>query len=426
MAISRDIGTLGLLKHVGSALFWRSRGLIPAPLRRQIRFLLIRLLVPSAGRYAPEGDTRRITVAGLLTSPSGIGEGARLSAAALAELGFHVGLVDVTGRFGLPQGIPMPAPSATMSLGDAGGPLLLHLNPPEIQNALLQRLVSRRGRKLIAYWAWELDTVSAVWREAFRLVHEIWVPTRFVADALRRSGATMPIRVVPHPVSVQRASPSPPRERSSRLRVLTVFAYDSGFDRKNPIAAVEAFRMAFGDRTDVELIVKARGRSRSGEPERRFAAAIGDAANVRILGETFTREQYLDLLASADVVLSLHRSEGFGLVLAEAMLMGKPVVATAWSGNVDFMTAETACLVPATLIPAEDESDAYRTIEAHWADPSVPAAAEWLRRLEDPELRRSIGTAARQFAAASLGAEAFGKRMNEPAATEDFAARRQR
>jgi glycosyltransferase involved in cell wall biosynthesis len=359
------------------------------------------VLVRSAGHVAPQRPGH-VTVAGLLSSQSGLGQTARLSAAALAELGLTVGQIDLTRLLRISVDTPL-----TNALPDAGGPILLHLNPPSFQSALLMRAVPLHGRKLIAYWVWEMPQVPQVWQRAFRLANEIWVPTNFVADALRASGCRTPIRVVPYPVRAPATPDVARRDNAAPLRVLTVFAYDSGFERKNPIAAVAAFREAFGDRTDVELLVKVRGHSTTGEPERRFTAAIAGMANVRVQAGSIAPDDYERLLAEADIVLSLHRAEGFGLVLAEAMLLGKPVVCTAWSGNLDFMTEATACLVPATLTPALDESDAYRDLQTHWAEPSTVAAADWLRRLEDPSLRHTIGDAARSHATECLGLGRF-------------------
>jgi glycosyltransferase involved in cell wall biosynthesis len=196
--------------------------------------------------------------------------------------------------------------------------------------------------------------------------------------------------------------------------VLTTFAFDSGFDRKNPLASVVAFREAFGERTDVELVIKARGRSRTGEPERRFAEAIHGAINITALEGTIDRAAYYKLLNDVDVLLSLHRAEGFGLVLAEAMLMRKPVIATAWSGNLDFTTKEASCQVSAKSIAARDELDAYIGLAGQWADPSIEDAVAWLRRLEDPELRRVIGEAGRRYALRYLGLEGFAAAVGVP------------
>jgi glycosyltransferase involved in cell wall biosynthesis len=293
-------------------------------------------------------------------------------------------------------------------VGDVGGPLLCHINPPELQIALGMHGRLAWRRPVFAHWVWELPVLGPAWRDAFRLVHEAWVPSRFVADAIRDAGFSRPIRLVPYALRVaDRAATAAPGALGP-FTVLTVFAYESGFERKNPLAAIAAFRAAFGDRADARLIVKTRGATPSGEAERRFAAAVAGAANISVIDRRLDAEAMSELVRGADVLLSLHRAEGFGLPLAEAMFLGKPVVATAWSGNLDFMEEGAACLVPATLIPAVDDTDAYRGIVAHWAEPSVPEAAAWLRRLhDDVSFRARIGAAASQHARARVGIDAF-------------------
>ena len=283
----------------------------------------------------------------------------------------------------------------------------MHLNPPIFQMELIRRLRGRiRRRKLIGNWVWELPDVPAEWRAAFRLVHEIWVPSRFVADAMTRAGCRAQVRVVPHPLPIPPVASAPRNDRLG-LTVLTIFAYDSGFERKNPIASIEAFRRAFTTEDNATLIVKARGHSQSGEPERRVQAAIAGSANIQLLAGDLLAPEYERLLDAADILLSLHRSEGFGLPLATAMLRGKPVIATAWSGNLDFMSDDSACLVPARLVPAVDEADAYRHCDSVWASPDIEVAVAWLRRLRNPELREQIGRAARKQVAACLAPDVF-------------------
>lgn len=378
--------------------------LIPAKLRAPLLRVATRVLLPTARPSWVTPAYGKVTIAGLFTSPSGIGEGARLRAEQLASLGYTVGTIDLTRLLRWPEGLSYALREVVA--GDVGGPLIVDLNPPFFQVALLRHLRHLlQGRKIIGYWAWELTEVPPSWRSAFRLVHEIWVPSSFVAAALVRAGCQQPIRVVRPPL------PIPSCESVTAtvpgLTVLTVFAYDSGFDRKNPTGAIAAFREAFGDDPAATLLVKARGRSPSGRAELRLQTALAGVTNVRLLYGDFSRDAYHRLLSSADVLLSLHRSEGLGLPLAEAMLRNKPVVATGWSGNLDFMDESSACLVPAKLIPVVDEAEVYRGLGGTWADPSIQVAASWLRRLRDPALREHIGRSARERASVWFGPAEF-------------------
>ena len=260
---------------------------------------------------------------------------------------------------------------------------------------------------MIGYWAWEAPDVPDEWRNSFLFVNEVWVPSHFVATALRRAGCRVPVRVVPHPLRIPVVSDKPEPTRHG-LQVLVVLAFDSGFQRKNPLAAIAAFRAAFATPGEATLIIKTRGHSRSGKPEAALRAAVADSPNIQMIHGDFSPAEYTRLLADTDVLLSLHRAEGFGLPCAEMMLLGKPVIATAWSGNLDFMTEDAACLVPARPIRlADPETDAYRGLQSVWAEPDVAQATAWLHRLRDPVLRSKIGHAARNWAVACLGREAF-------------------
>lgn len=381
------------------------RRLVPLELKKRLLIPATRMMLPDATLDRIQLSEGRVTVAGLLSSPSGIGEGARLACERFAGLGYTVGAIDLTAHLRCPGGVRFSPPDIRPE--DVGGPLIIHLNPPAFQVALLRFLRGNRDhRKLIAAWAWELPRVPAEWQAAFRLAHEVWVPSDFVAKALRTSGCQTEIRVVPHPISIP-APPAPPGTDDGCLTVLTVFAYDSGFNRKNPIGAVAAFRRAFGHDTSVRMVIKSRSGSETGEPEQRLRAAIGDAGNIEILHGDLSRDAYRNLVSSCDIFLSMHRAEGFGIPLAEAMVYGKPVVATRWSGNLDFMSDEAALLVPGGLILVADKAEAYRAINQAWADPDIEIAAGFLRQLRDPVLRRRLGATARQHVITCLGPAAF-------------------
>ncbi len=265
-----------------------------------------------------------------------------------------------------------------------------------------------RHKRVIGYWVWELRAIPPNWRRGFRHVHEIWVPSQFTADAIRPH-TELPVRVVPHPVSQYVGSPlgradfgvgSPLGRADFGLAedafvLLTMFHMTGCFVRKNPVASVRAFRKAFGDDPNSLLVVKVADGMDVAWALRELEREIGGAPNIRLMHDKLSREGIAALIRCADVVMSLHRSEGFGLVPAQAMLSAKPVVATAWSGNMDFMTERNSALVSYKLIPVRDPQGTYNQPDQLWADPDVEHAANWLKRLAaSPELRRRLGETA--------------------------------
>jgi len=137
------------------------------------------------------------------------------------------------------------------------------------------------------------------------------------------------------------------------------------------------------------------------------AAAMG-AVNILVMTETLPEPRLRGLIAACDILLSLHRSEGFGLMPASAMLLGRPVIATAWSGNLDFMTADNAALVSCKLVPVRDPRGTYQLPGALWAEPDREESVAWLRLLvDDAGLRASMGAAGQNFAREKLGETAL-------------------
>ena len=347
-----------------------------------------------------------VTLAGLLRAPTGIGEGARLNAAALGRLGYAVGLLEAGRPRQDQRALAMPkVPGQT--IGDRSGALIVHLNPPVMLYALADMLSAIGRRRVIAHWVWEAPMMPPIWHRALQFLHEVWVPSRFVADAVATAGAGIPVRVVPYAVSAPE-DVAPMEIAAGKLLFVTMFSYDSGFKRKNPIGTIAAFRRAFDDRDDVHLLVKAQGApDKHAAALRTLAGAIGPATNVSILGRDLTGRERNALIARADVVVSLHRAEGFGLTLAEAMLLGKPTIATNWSGNVDFMAPGASSLIDYKLTPLVDADPAYAGLATRWADPDIDHAAAEMRRLTDPAIRAALGAAARRSAAAYFTPDAF-------------------
>ena len=195
--------------------------------------------------------------------------------------------------------------------------------------------------------------------------------------------------------------------------VLTAFDIRSGFTRKNPITAVRAFRAAHARSPGPALMIcKAAGGEGAPELLAQLKAEIGDAGDVRLMDEWLTGARMAALVASADIVLSLHRSEGFGLLPAQAMLAGKAVVATGWSGNLDFMTGDDSALVDYRLIPVQDPQGLYG--QGRWADPDADQAAEKLAVLmADAGARRALGDKAATHAALALDPLRLGRQARQ-------------
>jgi glycosyltransferase involved in cell wall biosynthesis len=379
---------------------------LPQHTRRQIMFDVGRLLAPHPDR-APRGGWP-LGIAGLFSTASGLGEGARLAYAALEAAGRTPAAYDLSGAFGQSE---MAAPSSRALRTGTGGSLIVHHNGPFIPHALwaLGR-AQVRTRRIIGYWAWELPKLPDDWNGAFPFVHEIWVPSTFTRDAVA-AATTKPVHVVPHPLPDVRHTPNMRVTLGlplNALIVLNVFHLGSAFSRKNPIAAVKAFRRAFGDAKDRVLAIKLVDNGTAPWARRELDEAVAGACNIRIIDRMLSQPDMTGLMAASDIVISLHRSEGFGLVPADAMRLGKPVIATGWSGNLEFMSKNNSALVSYRLVPVNDSDPSFDDGGQSWAEADVDDAAEWLRRLAaSAELRRNMGAAAQADVTRKLSPEGF-------------------
>ena len=389
---------------------WR---LLPPRHRRRLVTEAAALLAPRIDKPPPPARPG-LVVAGELSRASGLGESARLMLHGLQHLGVPHWPLDIGPLIpGATADLPAPEPAGQ----PPGVPLVLHVNPPLLP-LVLARLPRGllRGRRVIGYWYWELPNAPREWRTGARFVHAVWTLSPFTADALAPLLPAPPRAVLP-PLAVAPPRPSALGRADFGLPdgavvVLVSFNLASSMARKNPLAAIAAFRAAFGDRKDRLLLLKIGNHGHFPEDFAEIAAAASAAQNVRIETRTFPTADAHALTAACDIVLSLHRSEGFGLVPAEAMLLGKPVVATGWSGNMAFMDATSAALVGYRLIPAVDPRRVYEG--ADWAEPDQADAVAHLRRLADDEpARAALGARAREAAFARLGPEPLRAALRE-------------
>jgi glycosyltransferase involved in cell wall biosynthesis len=293
---------------------------------------------------------------------------------------------------------------------------LVHLNADHV--AMLPDLVGAdnyAARYTIAFWAWELAEFPDALVPAFDAVHEVWVPSSYVAKAVSAK-TDKPVRVMPHRVEV-----TPPASVSRKkfglgedaVVFLTAIDFNSFLERKNILGVIEAFRAAFADRrAAVQLVIKAHGGASSFRTPRAqlFEAAAHDP-RILVIDRVMPRHEVTELQAASDVFVSLHRAEGFGLPIAECMALGKLVLATDYSGSTDFVTAECAMPVPYRLVDVGEKSYPLGGGQ-RWAEPDLGEAARLMRLAAgDAQLRTRLGTAAAAKIGRELNGQVVGARM---------------
>jgi glycosyltransferase involved in cell wall biosynthesis len=290
---------------------------------------------------------------------------------------------------------------------------LLHINADRTQD------IARKlgpgffsGRYNIGYWAWELEKFPSLWLDSSALYDEIWAPSTFVQDAISRS-SPVPVIRISHAVeaeTIQGVGRSDFGLPPDRFVFLVIFDALSVFRRKNPEGAIQAFKAAFGNSDRIQLVVKVNnGQRRPAEMNELRAQAAG--LPVSIIDSCLSRREMTALINASDCVVSLHRSEGFGLVLAEAMAAGKPVIATAYSGNLDFTRPDNSFLVSYTLVRVGQGAEPYDS-DALWAEPSIADASRQMQFVvNSEELRMTRAAAGRAFVREHLSPRSIGRLM---------------
>lgn len=233
-----------------------------------------------------------------------------------------------------------------------------------------------RGKYNIAFWAWELENFPEESRKYFKLFDEVWVPSNFCTEAISKIS---PVPVIKIMHSIEISEPKMSRQDlglpTDAFIFMTMFDYYSSINRKNPVGAVLCFLEKFMDNDKVLLVIKTSLSDEFPQQKRELMNAIGNAKNIRIIEKILEREELYSLMNGCDCFVSLHRSEGFGLTMAEAMYLGKPVIATGYSANTEFMNLNNSFLVRYKLKSTGNEYY-YSTDQDYWADPDLTHAAE--------------------------------------------------
>lgn len=335
-----------------------------------------------------------LNVAGYFQSASGLGEGVRSTVRALKardipfvlnncnfNLEFHKSETGIS-EFAVDNPYPV--------------------NVVQINADSMIRFVNSFGKEYlknrynIGFWLWEMPRFPREWFYAFNLFDEVWTPSNFCVEAI---AAVSPVPVVKIPLAVDLPTPALGRADvglpHDKFVFLFVFDFCSSFDRKNPAALVAAFLKAFGrDNKDVSLVIKSANADLLPAKAAEMRALAASAANIKFINKSMPREEINALIFHSDCYVSLHRAEGFGLTPAEAMFYGKPVIATNYSANTDFMNVNNSFPVKYRLTTVEEDFGFFKKGDS-WADADVEHAAEMMRFVfENRAEAKRIGTRA--------------------------------
>lgn len=396
------------ISRIISSLLW----ILPSRLRVRIGGALNTSLIykrkqPYDSKAYPQG----INLFGYLKAQMGLGQGVRLIAHAIIQSGLPCTFLNVS--VGNPAQHTEKEFEALLAKAPLYNTNIVHINPEQIP--LLHQLYSARAwdkRYNIAVWLWELEEFPEEWHSAFRCFDEIWTPSTFTSASIAKS-TSLPVITIPYGIHAEAAERFDRRYfklPEDRFLFLCMYDVNSTMERKNPIGAIDAFCSAFSaDSTDVGLVVKINNAT----PENlsKLMSYIGQRQNVFVISKLMGNVEVQSLIKACDVFLSLHRSEGFGLVMAEAMFLGVPAIATNWSANTDFMKANNSCLVDFSFTDVKNQY--YKSRQGQrWANPDNDHAAEYMRQLHaDQALYARIAKAGQDYIRSEYSIERSAQKM---------------
>jgi len=316
-----------------------------------------------------------VNVAGYINAESGVGEAARANIRALEKSGLPFALNNIS------------SPSRQCDHTYTGlineNPYsfnLIHANPDNFQTLLTEKGIKYFvNRYNIGFWVWELSAFPLEWVDKFDYFNEIWTPSNFCLESITKV-SPIPVIRIPHSVVIKDISDIDRTHfgiNSNTFVFLFIFDFLSIFERKNPLAVIKAFKSAFCSGDDALLILKC-SNSTKNPSARDTLVKAAEGFNVKFIDTYLNKEDLYALMSLSNCYISLHRSEGFGLTMAEAMYLKKPVIATSYSANTDFMNDHNSFLVRFKLVEIEEDVGPYKKGNV-WADPDIEHAAEIMR-----------------------------------------------
>lgn len=351
-----------------------------------------------------------VDIIGSFNSEHGLGEAGRLLVSAIATTREKVSTISYS-----PVGIRGKHPFVADN-ESRNQITVVALNPDQLSE-LWQGLGdnSRKDRYVIGQWFWELEKAPPWYQSAYQMVDELWAPTKFIESMLRNDVPSrikvrhMPLPLLPPVVrqGVNRAD----FEIDDRFAFLFTFDFGSVMKRKNPDGMLRAYLNAFTESDGTQLVIKSTNGSNNVREFEKLMWEIGDRSDVKVIDEYFDTDLNGALMNSIDCYVSLHRSEGLGLTMAEAMSLGKPVIATSYSGNMDFMDESSAFLVPWKYVPVGRDAGAYPS-KSVWAEPDLREASKLMRFVFNNQSESaSVGLHGKQRILNEFSPEILGQRM---------------
>jgi glycosyltransferase involved in cell wall biosynthesis len=355
------------------------------------------------------GDARTVGVnlVGYLTTESGVGEAARLMVRALDAAKLPRVLINFDQSYNLRRS---DVTFADFSDDNPHAVNLIHINADQADVFAASRARFFEGKYNVGFWMWELPDFPSEWSGSFRYFDEIWAASAFAVEAIAKA-SPIPTVKVPPPILEYRGRLLG-RDyfglQPDKFTFLFLFDFMSVFERKNPLAVVRAFKRAFENDDRAALVLKCA--NASADPVK--AARLRDAAqhpSIRVIDGYMSREEIASLTHACDVYVSLHRSEGYGLTIAEAMMAARPVIATPYSGSADFTTVGNSLPVRYRLVELEKDEGPYRR-GSFWAEPDIDHAAELMRwAFDHRDASAQLGAQAKQYITEVFSPEAVGR-----------------
>lgn len=356
-----------------------------------------------------------INFVGYLKAQSGLGQGSRLFCKSIRNSKYDFAAIDT--KYGENKSYNETEFDDVLTTEFPYDINILHVQPhTNFEIALSQISIENlKGRYNIGYWLYELEDIPEKWHNSFKYVNEIWTPSEFVKNAFEKV-SPVPVYCLPYGIQTKKNDALTRKDfgiPEDKFVYLCLYDPKSSVERKNPQAVIKAFKKAFkGNDENVFLVIKMIKGTQENIDE--LENELKEISNYKIINDLLPQDDLYSLISLCDVYVSLHRSEGFGLVMAEAMSLGTVCIATNYSANIDFMNKENSLLVDYKMVPVGIKNHYLYGEKDLWADADVEQASKYMMKLyEDKELYNKLKENAQKYIAEEFSIQASAKKIEK-------------